>query len=576
MLARLRRHPLVALAPAVWGVLLWLGISTRQWFYADEWEYVINRFRPADGSISGLLHAYLAPHNEHWTTIPILVLRAVFGVVGLRAYWPYLAVTLAVHVAIGLLLGRRLRHELVPDAIAVPLVLVFWFLGVGSENVWWSFQLGWTCSMLAGLVVLELADRDAVDRHAGALHVRHLAPLWLVTVLGLMSSGNGIAMAVVAAVALLARRGWRDAARFTVVPAAVQLVWMATYGRDAGIGKGSGSAIDWSEVPYRLAPYAWRSVTHTLEGITGLRGSGPILTVVLLAALAVSWPRLWRDHDSVLAMAVGVPVFLALVGVGRIALDQPEASRYSYSVWLLLVPAIGVLLRDALAPASVDGRRDRRRTVPAVIAAILAVVWSAGSLAAAAQDEGKIEGRAREEVAAAFALASAGFSAPEAVPQPETPDLTVAAVHRLIAAGIRPGGHVSDVTLAMVAARTSVDVTAEPRVSLDSSSFRIAGVARAIAEPVESGCISMRPVANLPQLALLPQRPASIKVVPLVKGTLLVTVQRNGVIAPPLQVPVAANNPVFVNIADPRNQYFIGVPPDGMTKLCGIGQALPG
>ena len=56
---------------------------SRQWFIADEWAFLADR----DGGDLGDL---LRPQNEHWSTIPILVYRGLWHVVGLRSYVPYL------------------------------------------------------------------------------------------------------------------------------------------------------------------------------------------------------------------------------------------------------------------------------------------------------------------------------------------------------------------------------------------------------------------------------------------------------------------------------------------------------
>lgn len=54
---------LVAVAGPFWAVE-----GRAQWFFQDEWTFLSTRDA---GSLNGLLR----PHNEHWTTIPVIVYR---------------------------------------------------------------------------------------------------------------------------------------------------------------------------------------------------------------------------------------------------------------------------------------------------------------------------------------------------------------------------------------------------------------------------------------------------------------------------------------------------------------------
>ena len=176
---------------------------------------------------------------------------------------------------------------------------------------------------------------------------------------------------------------------------------------------------------------------------------------------------------------------------------------------------------------------------------------------------------------AAFAVARSNFAAPDAMPDPQSSDLTIAGIRQLLGQGNVPPGRVDLQSLTAVLAQSSVDVTPEPRVPLDGRSVTIASLGRMTAQPVESGCVGFFPQGPNPQVSLLPRRPASIKVVPLVDGVLGVVVRRDGRSAESRPIQVVANNPVFVNLADPRNEYVLSFPADGQTKACGIGQALP-
>lgn len=59
----------VAFAAGV-GLLVLLGRGL--WFFTDEWEFLLNRRELA-------LAPLVAPHNEHWVSLPILIYRGLFG-----------------------------------------------------------------------------------------------------------------------------------------------------------------------------------------------------------------------------------------------------------------------------------------------------------------------------------------------------------------------------------------------------------------------------------------------------------------------------------------------------------------
>jgi hypothetical protein len=70
--------------------LVLFKLSKYMWFNLDEWYFLAGRDAT---TIDGLF----APHNEHWTTLPILAFRAMYGVVGLHSYRPYQAMVVLTH-----------------------------------------------------------------------------------------------------------------------------------------------------------------------------------------------------------------------------------------------------------------------------------------------------------------------------------------------------------------------------------------------------------------------------------------------------------------------------------------------
>src|SRR6187402_3897076 len=71
-------------------LLVWLGRDMT--FYHDEFAFLLLR----DLSLQGIF----APHNEHLSATLVILYRTLVETVGTVSYWPYLAVTFALHVIV--------------------------------------------------------------------------------------------------------------------------------------------------------------------------------------------------------------------------------------------------------------------------------------------------------------------------------------------------------------------------------------------------------------------------------------------------------------------------------------------
>jgi hypothetical protein len=323
-------------------------------------------------------------------------------------------------------------------------------------------------------------------------------------------------------------------------------------------------------VPHRALGYAWRALTTTFDRTLGLPGVGVVVLVAVIGLAVRFHDHLRRYHPGIVGLALASLPFLGLVAVGRVDVDNPNASRYSYVLFVLVAPIVFILVAMVL-----DITAPMWRNAAAFVGG-LCVITSVGSLADAATIEGRTETATRRTIVAAFAVARSNFAAPDAIPDPQSVDLTIAGIRSLLVQGKSPSGTPDPQSMTTVLAQSSVDVTPQPRVPLDGRSITIASLGRMTATPVESGCVGFFPQGSQPQVSLLPRKPASIKVVPLIDGTLIITVRRDGRSATARPIPVVANNPVFVNLADPRNEYVFTLPEGGQTKACGMGQQLPG
>src|SRR5437588_1109893 len=85
------------------ALVLFLAFGHREWFFVDEWDFLLHRDA---GDIGDLLR----PHNEHWSTLPILVYRALWRMFGVRTYVPYQAVLILLHLTAAFLLRTVMRR----------------------------------------------------------------------------------------------------------------------------------------------------------------------------------------------------------------------------------------------------------------------------------------------------------------------------------------------------------------------------------------------------------------------------------------------------------------------------------
>jgi hypothetical protein len=132
---RSARHALLAFAgveAAAFPLILVLGHYL--WFHEDEWDFL--------GRTAGDLGDLLRPHNEHWSTLPILVYRLLWWLVGLRSYVPYQAVLVLLHLTAAVLLRTVMRRAGVGPWISTAAASLFVLFGAGRDDIIWPFQIG--------------------------------------------------------------------------------------------------------------------------------------------------------------------------------------------------------------------------------------------------------------------------------------------------------------------------------------------------------------------------------------------------------------------------------------------------
>lgn len=326
-----------------------------RWFYYDEWSFLSAR----DLSVDGLFR----PHWQHWSTVPVLVYRTLWNVVGLRSYVPYQGLAITLHLTVVVLLRVVMRRAGVSPWTATAFATLLMFFGTGYADILWAFQIGFTAALVFGLAQLRLTD------HCGPVDRRDVFGL-AAGALALMCSGVAVTMVVVVGCASLLRRGVRVALFNTVPLAAIYALWFWRY---------QGSYNRPRPNIHQLGAFTWVGLSAALAGIGRIAVVEGTLVLILVVGFALVWRKAgtWaslRESAAVpLSLLGGALLFMTLTAAARAGeypAERARESRYVYVGVALAVPAIALAV-DALV---------RRWHVLAPAMALLLVVSLVGNL----------------------------------------------------------------------------------------------------------------------------------------------------------------------------------------------------
>jgi hypothetical protein len=314
--------------------LVLFKLGRYRWFSGDEWDFIASRK-------AGSLNDLFRPYNDHWSTVPVVVYRLLWQVVGLRSYLPYQACVVGLHLTAAVLLRLIMRRSGVGPWIATIAASSFVLFGPGSQNIVWAFQIGLDGSLVFGLTQLLLADHEGpVDRRdwlglsAGAL--------------ALMCSGLGVTMAVVVGLATLLRRGWKVAALHTA-PLAV------LFGVYALIEHPNTSTVFGRPPVSALLRWLRSGEVGTFLGLGHFSLVAALLAIALVSGLVIAVitehgrARRRRIADPI-AMLIGGIIFFASTAELRWWMGDAaaRAGRYLHPGAAFTLPALAVAA-DSLA-----------------------------------------------------------------------------------------------------------------------------------------------------------------------------------------------------------------------------------
>lgn len=531
------------------GIALYFLIKAGQgqWFFGDEWDFIVDRglHHPARG--------LLVPHNQHWSTIPILIYRALFSTYGLHSYWPYLAVLFALHLLLAHLLWRIMVRAGSDPWVATFLAFVFAAYGAGADNLVWAFQMGFVGAVLFGWAYVTM-----VDRHAkGDLW---LLGAWVVGICALMFSGIAPFLILAGGLSVFFRRGVRAAFVAVLPPAVVFGLWEAFYGSKALQGAGNTH-----HSLYKLPVYVFTAITNTFSASVGLASAGTVLAAAL-AWWVISRSRLARGPAApAFAAAASCVVLFCAIALGRdgLGVAQATSSRYVYVAGAFLFPSIALALSEL-------GRRRPGAVVAIGVLVGLVAIENVSLLHTAAKAQRAVSASQEGEILAAAQIAKRGpviYGAPDGT---YDPNLTVAALDSLRAHDKLPRGFhlsASDYLDAATALQTTVNATRQLPTKSSGVLFVQAGQAQVAREGPT--CITFSPSGPDPVLWVGIESPTSLELRSGPSGPISITLRSGATTGATTTFPYSLR-PAWINLAATGDLAGISLPPGATSVICSL------
>lgn len=537
------------------GAVFLVWVNRHQWFDLDEWAWVVDR-----GIFTSPKHGLLVPHNEHWSTAPIIVWRCLFAVFGVRTYTPYLLVMVAAHLVTAHLLWRLLLRVRVDPWVATLACAPFIVLGAGSENLIQAFQFSLIVPLALGLAaLLVIPDR-------GPFGSRDVVVVALL-VFALMWSGVAVTMVIVVGIFALLSRGIRVATAIVVPPTIVYLAWFAVWGHNDTAGRASDPL---TVAIQKLPEFAWEGLTSTVDDVAGVVGLGATV-LVLLGLFAVLRLRPGDAGDArVLAAAGGAVIFLLVTGVRRTSygIENAGSGRYVYIVAALLLPLV------ALAVDRVLRDRPLRWTILLSVV-VLVLTVQVSKLNRDARHWAEIEQEQKHRVMATVPLVTEDTNLDFLALMPVqefSPDLTVTDIERLADDGKLPGNvEVTDADRLTALTYLQITLEGEPRPPRARSIPVVESVRGGDLVPgVDPGCFDV--VARSPsvRLVLRLQSPAPIRIEPGDDGSIAFSLRQGGANGRTREHTVAGGIPGWLDVNVSGVSLELTLKSMGLSTLCRI------
>jgi len=342
---------------AGWAAYL-LILQSHFTFMGDDWEFLLQR-RGFSAAV------FLNPHNDHIALAPVAIYKALLALFGMTSAFPFEVLSTLVYVLSAVLLfvySYRCAGGW-PALLGSVLIL---FLGAARTDLLWSFQIGFSGSIAAGigaLLALEQGDRRGDLIACGLL------------VISTSFSELGVPFVVGALVDVAFGPSPRRRRVYVpLVPLVLYGIWYLGWGHTA---QNALSLHNFVNSPKFVFDAISQNLASLLGLATPLSGSANNLVgltwgrILLVMALAVAAWRLWRfgwpsRRLWVVLAAGGTFWFLTALNANPL-LRTPTTGRYQYP------GAIFVLL---IAAEFLHGIRPRKRVLIATTAVCFAAAVS--------------------------------------------------------------------------------------------------------------------------------------------------------------------------------------------------------
>ncbi|MBJ7353650.1 MAG: hypothetical protein JHC98_02400 [Thermoleophilaceae bacterium] len=321
-LIRDKRLPVWLLAAAtVLSIPLLLHFQRESGIWQDEWTFLLWRDGWSLNDIFGDFNGHLLP----LTPIVFNIDRELFypGATGLLT-----ACSLTAQVAVvwGAFAYARKR---VGEWIAAGGALLLLFYGSGYELIVWNFNFGWMTAIAAGIWAIVFFESSDTTKN------QIIASVLLVIAL----FGDNNALVFVAAI--LAYALFKETRRRAINVVATPLVLFGIW----WLIEGTSQAFH----PKTLPDWVASMIESTFAGLTGDIGGvnswGTPLAVLVVGVMIYLFAKERTIRPS-LASALSMPiVYVAVVTIGRGGVADPSASRYRYTLILLVGLALAEQLR---------------------------------------------------------------------------------------------------------------------------------------------------------------------------------------------------------------------------------------
>lgn len=525
------------------GLVILLWENRHLWFFGDDWDFLVKR---------GLHHPTLSiwqPHNEHWSTLPILVYRLLFTLFGLH-YFPYIFVAVAAHLVLAHLLWRTCLREGVDCWVATTFAALFVVLGSGAENLTWDFQMTFIGSLVFGYLALEVARRPS------SLGVDLAVSLLLLA--SLMCSTVGDAMVVAVGLFLVVDRGWRSGLRAIVLPVVCYLLWYGLVGHSA-VTSDRVSLTTLLNAP----EFIWSGAAAALGNTFGLSSAGAALLVVLLASTGYAFPRLYHAHPAVLGLGFGVGVFYLLVALGRSGSGgSSDASRYVYVAMALLIPLMATLVSLVRRPAF-------EIRVPVIAVLLIVIVANLGFLRNFTASRLTIVQPQKEQILTTASLLAEGLPSLDPTPITYSPDLSSTAMRDLVRTGQLSIVPVSG--MQRLEDEATMDVVAGPS-RLVTGSLGILGSSDATVSATSNGCTVVLTTGPNPTVSLTtPYSGGSLSISGSPNAQIDTGVVEGSQVATGPSITLNAGGQSVLNSEVRDGHVFLELPAGSRTVLCPTG-----